>query len=278
MNRTVKRVLDRWDRPEKPERDPERLLAEMADRIARRNWHKVPMSFATRAARLAFSAPWRDDPAHDRIRAFLLAEIAASTRAGFLNPMLRIYIETFAPGAVHSADLARYLKGAQSRLGAQWRQLLDHVPELLDPQRAPGAIATRMAQMEDPWTGLRRIGLRHPHAPGLMDAAHLAFVRQIAPRLDQRPEIERLLDWLRPAGQTARVNGAAEAIEALLRPWAGHAPPPDTMTLLTDRLTELYGHPRVSRNAIWSLIAPSLEKQLLRWLMGSDIRFLFRIL
>ena len=40
----------------------------------------------------------------------------------------------------------------------------------------------------------------------------------------------------------------------------------------------MYGHPKVNRNAVWNLVNSELEQIVLRWLMGADIRFLFRVL
>ena len=279
LDRTVSRILERYDPPVgQRERDPEQLLAQMAARIEQDDWRKVPMSFVTRVARVAFSDPWRDRAEHAAVRRFLLAEVAASDRAGFLDPMVRIYIEHFEPSSPGIRALGRALDGAKARLGPQWIELLERVPQLFDSAAAPKAVAGRMGEMEDVWMGLRAIGLRHPHAPGLMDHAHLAFLKQIAPNLKQGHEIERLLNWLQPSGQPARGTGASEAIDALLRPWRDAEPPADIKRILVKRLPDLYGHPKVSRNAVWNLVDPVHERRLLHWLTGEDIRFLFRIL
>lgn len=279
IGRTVEKVLDRFGTPShRPEKDPERLIAEMRDRIAGWNWQKVPMSFVARVGRLVFSAPWRDRDDCIRIQSFLLDEIAISTRSGFLNPLVQTYVSSFDALSDVSRKLGQALERARDRLGAQWRSLLAAVPEFFDVARVPQALARLMAQMEDIWMGLRRLGLRSPHAPGLMDAAHLAYLEQVGPRLSEKPEIERLLAWLRPPGQMARATGASEAIAALLRPWVHEAPPKAIQSLLIDRLTEMYGHPKVNRNAVWNLVNSELEQIVLRWLMGADIRFLFRVL
>lgn len=279
IQRTIRRVLDRYDAPAKlPEHEAEKLLVDMLRRVREHDWHKVPMSFVTKVAGLAFAAPWRDRDDLAPVRQFLIAEIRASDRSGFLGPMVRIYIESHVTGAHHSAELAAALAASRGRIGARWQELLSSIPDLFDPDGAPGTIAARMDGMDDPWHGLRAIGLRQPHAPGLMDAAHLAFLSRVAPRLDQRAQIERLLGWLKPDGQTLRTVGAGAAITALIRPWMERQPPKDILTLLTDRLTEFYGHPRVNRHAAWNEVDPAAEKVFLRWLMGADIRFLFRVL
>lgn len=279
IQRSIQRVIDRYDAPTTPpEHEAEKLLAEMLRRILANDWHKVPLSFATRVAGLAFAAKYCERPDLAQVRQFLLAEIVASTKAGFLNPMVRIYMESYAPDAEHTRALARALAEARSQIGPRWQLLLENIPDLFDSETAPRSIAARMEAMDDPWHRLRAIGVRQPHAPGLMDAAHLAYLARIAPRLDQRAEIDRLLGWLKPDGQTVRYVGAGAAITLLMRPWMQRQPPKEIMTLLIDRLTENYGHPRVGRHAAWNEVDPAMEAVFLRWLMGADIRFLFRVL
>lgn len=279
LERTIRLIMDRYDAPPNiPEKDAENLFAELRRRISENDWHKVPMSFVTRVAALVFAAAHRLREDLSDLRRFFYREIAASDRPGFLNPMVRIYIESYQSGARHTEELARGLVQARVHIGARWQKLMKNLPELFDPARAPAAIAALMDAMESPWHGLRVKGLRQPHAPGVMDAAHLEFVRLIAPRLRETDEIDRLLAWLRPDGQALRQVGAGAAMEALLRAWADRDPPKDIKAMLIDRLTELYGHPRVGRHAAWNEVSPDLERVFLRWLMGADIRFLFRVL
>lgn len=279
LDRTIQRILDRFEPAPASDKDAERQLRLMLQRIGDDVWRGVKLSFVTAVARIAFAADWRDRDEYARVRAFLIDEIAASTRTGFLNAMTRIYVETLEPGAAHSRALGRALASVQARIGAAWATVLGHFPNLFDPDAAPALVAARMEGMDDPWNGLRALGLRQPHAPGLMAAAHLAFVDRVAPRLSQRREIDRLLAWLRPPGQPrARETGAGVAVSALIRPWAERSPPPEVQALLIDRLTENYGHPRVGRSPVWNQVDPALERIFLRWLMGADIRFLFRVL
>lgn len=279
VHRTIRRVMDRYDTPEGlPEHEAERLFDQLRRRIQENDWHRVPMSLVTKVAALVFAVVHRLREDLADLRDFLLREIQASDRPGFLNPMVRIYIESFETGAEHTKALARALWSAQPHIGARWRILLKNVPELLDPDRAAAAIGALMAGMDQPWHGLRAKGLRQPHAPGLMDAAHLEFLKRIAPDLKDRTQIERLLGWLRPDEKTVRLVGAGPAIERLIAAWADRAPPKEIQSLLIDRITELYGHPRVNRNAAWNQVSPEMERLFLRWLMGADIRFLFRVL
>lgn len=278
IERTIRRISDKYDAPAQPPQDATALLDDMLQRIESDRWDGVSLSFVTRVAGFAFAADFLPVGRYDRIRAFLLAELAASTRGAFVNAMLRVYFDSFVLGAAHTALLARALQGARHHIGPRWQDLLQNIPDVLDAEHAPAAIAGRMVLMDDPWHGLRALGLRQPHAPGLMDAAHLAFVGAIAADLNQRPQIERLLGWLKPDGDSLRQVGAGAAINALLRPWAATKPPAEIESLLIDRLTQFYGHPRVARHAAWGEVDPALERIFLRWLMGADFRMLFRVL
>ncbi len=279
LSRNIRRVLDRFDvSPAIPERDPERLFADMSRRIRENDWHKLPMSFVTRVANLVFSVAHRLREDLAELRLFLIKEIGFSTRPGFLGPMMRIYIESYEPGAEHTRALATVLKASRTRLGARWQELILNVPNLFNPTKAPNVLASLMDQMDDPWHGLRSLGLRQPHGPGLMDVAHEAYLKLIEKNLNERGQIERLLSWLKPDGQTQRQIGAGQAIDAMLKVWAGQDPPKDVKDMLVDRITDLYGHPRVNRNAVWNEVAPNNEATFLRWLMGADIRFLFKVL
>lgn len=237
------------------------------------------MGFVIRAAGAAFSEPFRERADLAEQREFLLREIEASTRAGFLGAMVRIYMETYVPGAAHTRALSERLRGTRGRLGARWEPVLENLPQFFHPDAAPEEIGARMAAMEDPWNGLKALGLRQPHAPGLMDAAHLVFVRHIAPGLGERAAVERLLHWLKPTGAAhSRQVGGGEALDALLAPWRDRQPGKDLQALLIERIMDFYGHPRVYRAAVWNAVRREHEQVFLRWLTGYNIRLLFRVL
>lgn len=279
LRRTIRRILDRYDVvPTPSERDAERLIAEMQQRIAAWDWHKVPMSRMTEVAGIVFAADWRDRPQVRDLQGFILQELAVSSKPGFLNPMVRIYIETYAPDAPSTIALGRALQAAKSRIGARWDAVIGAFPSLFDATRAHEEIAGKMAGMDDPWHGLLATGLRQPHAPGLMDAAHAAFLRQIRPQLRETEAIARLLGWIAPAGAPPRQTGVGAAIDALIAPWVGRDAPDPIKTQIIDRITEVYSHPRVRRHPAWNEVKPAHEALFLRWLMGADIRFLFRML
>ena len=280
MDRNVRAILDRYDRPKTlAEQDAEKLFAELSRRIREDDWRKVSMNHVVRVADLLFSARYRDRMDWAALRNFVTAEIMASTKHGFLNPMLRIYIDTFVPGAAHSRALALALRTARPVLEkGRWSKLIASLPELFNPEIAAQNLAKRMLDMPDPWAGLRELGIRHPHGPSLVDAAHLHYLAALAPRLDQRASVESLFAWLKPAGQSAKVVGSAEAITALLRPWMQRAPSKQLQELLVNQISELYGHPKVNRQATWNQVDPAVEALFLRWITGADIRFLFKTL
>ncbi|QOZ23114.1 EH signature domain-containing protein [Bradyrhizobium sp. CCBAU 51753] len=276
----AQRILSRWPDvvADPPERDRERLIIEMTRRLERRDWTGTRMSFVTSAARALFDAERRSRPVLEPLRRFYYAEIEASDSRTFLAAMMSIYLGSYEPGATHTIALARSLAKVQLRLDARSRLLIDELPEVLDPRKGADAIGSLMVQMVDPWQGLRDLHLLSPHAPGIIDFAHLAFVKRLAPNLNQPTEIDRLLRWLKPDGHEPRASGAGEAIEALLGPWRDQDPSPQMQHDLITRIVGYYGDPRVrGRAGAWSSVSDELLAILLRWLTGANIRFFLEI-
>jgi len=239
------------------------------------NWTDVRLSFVTSAARALFEdEERRQRPELAKLRQFYFDEVRASTSQGFLGAMFSIYMSSFIADENHTWEIANALKSAQARLGARWRQLLDNIPEFLNPRRAPLALAMRMASMDDPWAELKQIGIRNPHAPGFMNTAHLRYIEQIEPRLGARLDVERLLEWLKPDGMEAKSTGAGEALSAVLGHWTRSDPPPDYLRYLTENIVGMYGDPRVSgKGGVWSSVPTERMDVILRWLTGENIRF-----
>lgn len=236
------------------------------------------MSFVTSAARALFDTERRSRPALERLRQFYYAEIEANDSRTFLAAMMSIYLGSYEPGAIHTVALAQSLLKVRQRLDTRSRLLVDEVPDVLDPRKGAEALASVMVQMDDPWLGLRNLHLLSPHAPGMMDFAHIAFVNRVAPKLDQPAEIDRLLRWLKPDGHEPRASGAGEAIEALLKPWRDRDPSPQLQHDLITRIVGYYGDPRVrGRAGAWSAVSDELLAILLRWLTGANIRFFLEI-
>lgn len=276
----AERILNRWPDvvADPPERDRERMVQEVLGRLDAGDWAGARMSQVTAAAVALYDEERRARSDLDRLRDFYCEEILSSDRTTFLNAMFAVFIGSYVPNAPHTRQLASSLRRVQERIGSRWGMLLRSIPECLDPENAHAAVATRMAGMASPWDELRALGLRSPHAPGLMDHVHLLFVEHIAASLNKRTMIDRFIGWLKPEGRSARVSGATEAISALLAPWAHNSPSEDDKHHLVKSLTTMYGDPRVrGENAIWSAVPDNLTAIMERWLTGENIRFFLKV-
>ena len=276
MNRltaAVNRVHTRWPEAGAPvERNPEAIIAGMDLRERRNDWKNATVAEVLRAARVTYSNDFRTRFKLRRLRRFYVDEVRASRSPGFLGGMMSVYLSTYVPGADHTRALGNALHEARNDVGLRWSGMLENHPGLLDPEGAHERIARRMRGMRDPWTELKATGLRSPHAPGLMDHAHLAYLKTIAGKLRTRDGIDTLMRWLKP-GKQAKIGGAPEAIQALLTPWLAGPPPEDLRTHLVDQLVRLYGDPRVRRGPPWSLVGDGYKRLLRQWLTRADIMF-----
>lgn len=269
------RVLARWPDVVRDTADGDReaLVQLILGRVVTDRWEGAKLSSVTAAARIAFEPEFRDRPDLEVLRRFYVEETRVSDRPGFLAAMVSVYIRSYHPSAMHTRDLAVALDAAKTRLGARWRNLYAQLPELFNPVRAPEALGLRMEAMTAPFPELKAMGIALPHAPGLMDHAHLAWLRQIAPRLNEMETVDRLLDWLKPEGQTAKASGTHEAIEALLQPWLTAEAPEKMRIHLTESLIALYGDPRLSGASRWSGVSQRHRDLILRWLTKADMSF-----
>lgn len=274
LARAVGRVTARWPDvvvvPEMASRDA--LAREMMQRVTSWNWDGVPTQRVTSAAFAAFDEERRGNASLDPLRSFYLREIGSSDQGAFLLAMFRVYMDSFAPSASHTLALAAALRTRLPSLGPTAGAMLERLPELLTPDRAPAAVAGLMAVAEDPYLALKEAGFPAPHVPGLPHYAHLAFLDRIGPRLDQSGEQERLLRWLKPSKAPALQAGASEAVAALLTPWREKTPPEAVQSRLTGAIVSSYGDPRVVRGGIWAGFPPVLKAVLLRWLTKADMR------
>jgi hypothetical protein len=270
------RILARWPDvvADPPERDRERLIREMLDRVENDRWDGAWMSVVTKAARALYHPDWREHARFSALRDFYVREIRASQRKTFLGAMFSVYLGSYVPGAAHTRALALALDAAKQRLGARERQLVDPLPELLDPLRAPLAVATLMESMTDPWNDLKKIGLRAPHGPGLMEHSHLEYVRRLQPTLKSRAGLERLFAWVKPGGAKEPLRtGGAQVISAGLGHWRSATPRADDLSYIVEMLVGLYGDPRVSSGGAWATVSPDILAIMHRWLTGENIRF-----
>lgn len=275
IRRRIDRVIQRWpDAVRVPEeRDRERLAQEMLERVQDWNWADVKTSRITSAAVAVFDAERCDRPDLAPVRTFYLDEIGAREPGSFLNAMFWVYVDSFSSGAPHTHALARALAARRSAFGSRIRTLVEALPAIFDPDRAPAMLGKIMANAEDPYVHLKAIGFRSPHATGLTQHAHHAFIREIAPGLRDGDERARLFRWLMPENASALQNGAGAAVEALLAVWRNETPADDIRSEISEAIISAYNDPRLHHGGIWASFDPDLKAVLLRWLTKQDMKF-----
>lgn len=271
----VKKVHDRWpdvSMAANP-RDREALAVRLRDRVAQNNWTNARISFVLAAAGAVLDPERRNRADLDKTRTFLVEEVRESRSETFLSGMLAAYLESFVENASHTLALALALDAARDRMSPSVRRLLAEVPELLAAMDGPRRLASRMAQMTDPFVELTRSGLRNPHGPGFMERAHAVMSVLVRPELASRDRVDWYIHWLRPTGSDARTIGAEQAIEALTYPWLNAAPSDQLRSHLVEALIEMYGDPRIRSGGVWAGVDPAHMRVIHRWLTREDMRF-----
>lgn len=279
LSAAVQSVLKRWPDvvPEPDEKDREALVQTVKSKLEKDDWERTRMSLMVAAARALFDETRRSRRDLVALRVFYFEETEVSTSTTFLGAMASVYFGSYVPNAQHTRQLADALRISRDRIGGSWRDLFRRVPECLDPTYAPNSLAKLMINMADPWEELKLLGIRQPHAPGLMDHVHLEYVKLLRPQLKTRDGVDRIFGWLRPKGQSARTSGAAEAISAILSPWMSRDPDLDLVSHITEWLVGSYEDPRLNAGGVWSGVKPEALAVLMRWLTGENIRFFLDI-
>jgi len=275
VEKAIGRVLHQWpDAVAAPaDNDRERLALQFLHRVTTWDWDGVPVSRLLQAAVAVF-----DDRRADRedlapLRKFLIAEVEKSSISSFISGMFWVYIGSFVPDALHTEQLAISLSTRVGAFGERTDALLNRFPDLLIPRRAPRALTKVMDTAADPYLAVHEAGIHSPHAPGLMSTVHLAFINQIAGRLNKDEEQERLFLWLAPKTREALQVGAERAIAALLLPWTTQTISSDRQSRLSEWIVANYGDPRTQRGGIWAGFDPRLKDVLLGWLTKEDMNF-----
>jgi len=275
LEATTNRILARW--PDTvgiiAERDREILVKTLKAKVESNRWEGTNLSTVMRTARVVFDHDFRGRPDLADLRNFYFQEIAESTRATFLSGMFSVYLGSFVPGAAHTVNLANALLSSYPRLGDKWKRVLTNLPELIDPNAGHSKLGSRMVSMVSPWMELKKLGVISPHGPGLLEYAHLAYVKALSPQLGEREVIERLLAWLKPDGKDPKVSGASAAIEAVLHPWLRQTCSDETREFLVENLIAMFGDPRVSNASHWVNLAPPQKDLMFRWLTRADMEF-----
>ena len=266
---------------EATEEDPERLVRVLERRRRTGDWSDFYWADLDRASRaLIDHGLWRDRQYEDLFE-FLLDQVRPGVNRPYVRTLFRKYLETFDTGSALTRRLAPVLK-------VHWREAALPVEALvtqfrifdLDP--APSqVIAAFMVSQDDAFAALRELGVEAPHGPGLMAAAHPFFVSSLAPRIaeGESDATQRLLSWLGPEGEYDPLQGAgaAQALDALLKPWEKGDPDADLRHLIEARLLAAYGDPRIQSTGVWSLISAEARRVILKWLAGATIQVFFDI-
>lgn len=274
IEKGVAEILSRWpDVVASPPEDLDETISEFNGRLVSDDWTDVSIPRALSVAMALYAPERRNQPEGRALRNFFADQIRTQPAGRFVDGMVGVYLASFAPGALHCHTLAAALDTRRDEIGGRWRRLLAALPELLDPEAAPAAAVSRIVDTPDPHAALVALGLRAPHGTGIGDAIHAALLAALAPQLDTRPAIDRLFAWLAPARGALRTEGACEAIEALLAPWADRDPGDVLRSHLAETLIRHYQDPRVMPGGAWTGMRPDRLDILLRWLTREDMQF-----
>lgn len=269
-----KRVLDRWPDivPDPPERDHEAIILQMLALLDSNRWEDVKMSFVLRGLKVAFGPNFRNREDVAPIIDFAFAELEATTQSTFLNAMVAIYLSSYEPKADHSLDLGAKITAKRDLLSGKWRAIEDTYPTLFDASRAHDDIAASMVDMDEPWQGLKANGFPNPHATGLMDYVHAAYVDRIRPNLNMESWLDVLFKWLNPEPGKRKTSGSIEVIEAVLGHWVRKTAADQTRQAVTEHLINQYNDPRTNRS-LWVGVSEDYMNVIFSWLTREDLRF-----
>ncbi len=268
------RVLDCWPDivPDPPERDHEAIILQMLTLLDSNRWDDVKMSFVLRALKVAFGPNFRNREDVAPIIDFAFAELDATTQSTFLNAMVAIYLSSYEPNADHSLDLGAKITAKRDLLSGKWRAVEDTYLTLFDASRAHDDIAASMVDMNEPWQGLKANGFPNPHATGLLDHAHAAYVDRIRPNLNMESWLDVLFNWLNPEPGKRKTSGSIEVIEAVLWHWVRKTASDQTRQAVTEHLINQYNDPRTNRS-LWVGVSEDYMNVIFSWLTREDLRF-----
>lgn len=272
----VQSIHERWPDVVKEiaERDREKVLRKLLGYVQRWEWDDVKMSFICSGAPIVFDKEFRNQDEFAVLQAFYLRETIVTDSAPFISAMISAYIRSYEPGSAHTIKIKNCLDIASEHMSDKWKAIIEQLPEFFDANQAHQALAKRMVEMDSPWKELKLFGITRPHDPGLMSHAHLAYIALLAPGLNERPAIEKLFAWLKPDGRSgALMNGAAEAINALLSHWLHKQPDEELSRYLTETLVAFYEDPRLSRGGVWGSVDEACRNLIINWLTRENILF-----
>lgn len=268
-------IRERWPDivPNVSKPDGEARLHAMAYCHQTNNWEGAKRSDILIAARVAFSQERITDEHLKPFRNFLIEQFELNDWAGLRRVMFGIHISSYVCRGKHTFGLIRAIEGCRESLGVTERQLLESIPELLDPRAAPDRIAKRLIEESYPRAALSQWGLKENYDNGLMFLIHRSLCRLYEPLLarENNEHLAGFLNWLRLEGSSPRQRGAGFAIDAALKPWAERNPSPDYQVSLISGLVEVYGDPRLNQSAAWAEASSESVDTVRRWLTGETM-------
>lgn len=272
----IQTIHERWPDVVKEiaERDREKVLRKLLGYIERWEWDDVKVSFICSGAPIVFDKEFRNQDEFAVLQEFYLRETIVTDSAPFISAMISAYIRSYDPDSSHTIKIKNCLDIASEHMSDRWKAIVEKLPEFFDANQAHQALAKRMVKMDSPWKELNQFGITRPHDPGLMSHVHLAYIALLAPGLNEKSAIEKLFTWLKPEGRSgALMNGAAEAINALLSHWLHKQPDEELSRYLTETLVAWYEDPRLSRGGVWGSVDEACRNLIINWLTRENILF-----
>ncbi len=278
---SIARTWPRGEIEQPMEEDPEQLVREVESRRRTGNWSDFYWADLDRALRAFIDSGLWQNFQHRHLLQFLLKQVRPGVKRPYMRTLIRKYLETFDPRSTLTQALAPVLKVHWCEAELPVETLVAKF-RIFDLEEVPSqVIASFMAGQESPFAALRGHGVEAPHGPGLMAAAHSLFVSALAPRIARgnSAATRRLLSWLDPEGEHARLEGAgaAQALDALLLPWESGDPDPELRHLIEARLLVAYGDPRIESTGFWSGVSEGAMRVILRWRTEFTIQTFFDI-
>lgn len=269
-----RRVMDKWSDiiPEVQDDDHEKILSHLYNLIQKNNWHDVKLSFVLKAFRVAFLDKFKDDHKANTIVNFALEELESTSNATLVNSMASIYVATFNPNNRSTQMLADRLSKRTHGLLSKWQKLLETFEAFFSPKHLPEKIASKMLFSHQPFFQVKKYGFSDPHAYGLMDFVHLAYLDAFAPQLETKEGFESLLNWINPEPKKIKLRGQTSIIEAVLKPWINKTPDENFRQYITEKLITVYDDPRIRRDN-WLGVSDLYMNVIFSWLTKEDLRF-----
>ena len=272
------RILERWPDviPTIEAKDEETIISRFLGILEEDSWHDVKLIFVLRAFRVAFNQNFRNKQDVKPILEFVFDELEVSTNKSLVNALASIYVNTYEPKSEHSIKLGLGLQRKRNLLNSQWQSLEIRHNNFFDGRTAHEDVGMSMLEMHDPWLELKKIGVRDPHATGLMDYAQDVYVEKLSPRLKNPAVVEQLFRWLNPEPGKRRVTGSSAVIKAVLSPWLNERPSDSVREAISQRLVDQYSDPRTQRR-LWLGVDQRYMDIIYSWLTREDLRFFISV-